>query len=77
MFYVKWIDLFVSRFNIVLLKQSGSLCRSPSHARMIEKRVAYYLGFLQRPFMENLNNENMVKICTELISFLIWMTVRQ
>ena len=58
---LSWIDSFLSRFNIVPHKQSGSLCRSPSHTRTIEKRVAYYLGFLQRSFMANLYEKNMVE----------------
>ncbi len=56
-----WIGAFMSRFNIVIRKQSGSLQRSPSHTRFIERTVAYHLGQVQRLFEVGDMDENMVE----------------
>ncbi len=40
---VKWVDAFLSRYKIAIRKQSGSLSRSPTQTRLIEKTEAYHL----------------------------------
>ncbi len=58
---LKWVDAFLSRCNIVIRKQFGSLIRSPTQTRFIERNVAYYLGQVQRRFDLSDLDENMVE----------------
>ena len=58
---MKRVDSFLSSFNIVVRRQSGSLSRSPSQAAFIERKVSYHLGYLQRLFESGLLDENMVE----------------
>ena len=56
---MKWVDSFLSPFNIAVRRQSGTLYRSPSQTTFIERNVAYNLGYLQRLFESGLLHENM------------------
>ena len=47
---LQFIDAFLSRFNIVVRVQCGSLLRSDAHFIYTKKKVAYHLGTLKRSF---------------------------
>ena len=58
----KWIDSFLSRFDIFLRKQSGSLSRPPPHTIIAEKFIPYHLGCLPKRFLANVCDKNLVEI---------------
>lgn len=53
----RWIQVFMSRYDIVLRTQCGKLQISPKSQEQIERRVSFFLGCVARELSSGLLNE--------------------
>ena len=72
---MKFVDPFMSGFNIIIQKQSGSQSRSPTRVWFIQKQVAYHLGEIKRRFGAAMD-QNTVEIWIRRTFYLICTILR-
>ena len=73
---LQFIDAFLSRFNIVVRVQCGSLLCCDAHIVYTNKKVAYHLGELRRLFASGEYVDGLVDNMDETHFFSIWTIIK-